>query len=388
MKAGLIEHESAIAAPPVVEASPAVAPGVRLTPPQVLALQRTAGNSSVTRMLSTSHVPRRMMSRLHDAKAYAAARGYSAALVKSIQAAVGAKEDGDYGPATARAVAAWQRAQGLPADGKAGPATLAAMGLAAGAASVEPPATAGPSPSAAPTPGPAGSTAPVTGALADLMAKPRLSPDEMQAAREQISALPDAAQRAQMFLDLQTKVEYHSQRDNASKDHDKPIGDVMCNLTSLAMCLEYLGVKNPRPEMQFEDYLEKLRVEKVGKPRTHVKGWGEVAKLMGVQFEFIKGAGTNDQKWYEANVKPHLAAGEAVMCSIKGHICRIQGMNEQGLIADDPFGHSKLLAGGGHSWKLGTNKPGGKTPNAGEDISWPWEDVQKHEIPWVAAFRR
>jgi hypothetical protein len=340
-----------------------------MTPSQLLALQRTAGNQAV-------------VARLQDS--YAGRRGYSPTLVREIQKVVGVKEDGDYGPATTRAVAAWQRAHGLPGDGKAGPATLAAMGLAA-----ETPAPAAATPEPAPEPAaevPA--AAPVGGDLAALMAKPRLSPDEMNAAREKISALPDAAQRQQMFLDLQAKVSYHSQRDNASKDHDKPIGDVMCNLTSLAMCLEYLGVKNPQPEMQFEDYLEKLRVEKVGKPRTDVSGWGEVAKLMGVQFEFVKGAGVNNRAWYEGNVKPHLAAGEAVMCSIKGHICRIQGMSPEGVVADDPYGHSTLLAGDAHSWKLGTNKPGGATPNAGEDITWPWENVEKHNIPWVAAFRR
>jgi hypothetical protein len=337
-----------------------------LTPSQLLALQRTAGNRAV-------------VARLQDS--YAGRRGYSATLVREIQKVVGVKEDGDYGPATTRAVAAWQRAHGLSADGKAGPATLAAMGLAA----AEEPAAAAPEPEPVAE---APAAAPVADDLAALMAKPRLSPDEMTAAREKIAALSDAAQREQLFLDLQAKVAYHSQRDNASKDHDKPIGDVMCNLTSLAMCLEYLGVKNPQPQMQFEDYLEQLRVEKVGKPRTDVSGWGQVAKLMGVQFEFVKGAGINNRAWYEGNVKPHLAAGEAVMCSIKGHICRIQGMSPQGIVADDPYGHSKLLAGDAHSWKLGTNKPGGATPNAGEDITWPWEDVEKHNIPWVAAFRR
>ena len=113
----------------------------------------------------------------------------------------------------------------------------------------------------------------------------------MDAARDLIAALPDAGQRADYFLQLQSKVAYHSQRDNKSKAGEKTIGDVMCNLTSLSMCLEYLGVDNPYPEMQYEDALEKIRVEHVGKPRTSSEGWGGVASYLGVQWGFVKGAG-------------------------------------------------------------------------------------------------
>ncbi len=52
---------------------------------------------------------------------------YPSAVAKRIQDAVGAYPDGDIGPKTVRAIAAWQAAHGLEADGYAGPMTLTAM---------------------------------------------------------------------------------------------------------------------------------------------------------------------------------------------------------------------------------------------------------------------
>jgi hypothetical protein len=156
------------------------------------------------------------------------------------------------------------------------------------------------------------------------------------------------------------------------------------------MCLEYLGVRNPHPGMQFEDALEKLRVEKVGKPRTDAAGWGAVAKLMGVEMGFIPDVGAHDQAWYEANVRPHLAAGEAVMLSIQGHICRLQGMTSAGLVADDPYGKSILKAGTERGWAATNARLGSSRgdANAGEDTTWPWSHVKRHRMKWIAWFRR
>jgi hypothetical protein len=371
--------------------------GARVTqrpPPRgILALQRGAGNRAVARLVMTGEPiagVRRGLSgdALERAVQYVAERRYPRALIQAIQRVVGVDDDGVYAEVSARAAAAWQDAHGLAADGKVGPGTLAAMGLASDA-----PPPRGAAPPAvqpvAPEP-PSRPVAPVAGDLGELMAKPRLTPDEIVAARERIAALSVEAQRSLLFEELQSKVTYHSQRDNVSVDKGQPIGDKMCNLTSLAMCLEYLGVRNPHPEMQFEDALEKLRVEKVGKPRTDVAGWGAVAKLMGVEMGFIADVGAHDQPWYEANVRPHLASGEAVMLSIQGHICRLQGMTSAGLVADDPYGKSILKTGTERGWgttnaRLGSSRD---NPNAGEDITWPWSDVKRHRMKWIAWFSR
>ena len=50
-------------------------------------------------------------------------------VVKALQAAIGVKPDGDFGPMTAQAVAAFQHEHGLTVDGKVGPQTGKALGL-------------------------------------------------------------------------------------------------------------------------------------------------------------------------------------------------------------------------------------------------------------------
>jgi peptidoglycan hydrolase-like protein with peptidoglycan-binding domain len=52
--------------------------------------------------------------------------------VRALQAELGLSPDGDFGPATEKALRRWQKQHGLPVDGKAGPQTLAAMNLSTG----------------------------------------------------------------------------------------------------------------------------------------------------------------------------------------------------------------------------------------------------------------
>ncbi len=141
---------------------------------------------------------------------------------------------------------------------------------------------------------------------------------QIRAARQAIEKLDDNKQH-DLYLLLQTKTPYHNQRNNQSigravdelntpfGPHGKRIGakiaDVMCNLTSLSMALETLGIENPKPKEfpQFEDYLEDVRRQYVdrlmdkeqtqaGKNRIAVKyhreqneGWKVVAEEMGAE---------------------------------------------------------------------------------------------------------
>lgn len=54
-------------------------------------------------------------------------RGSKGDDVRAVQAIVGVKQDGDFGPATDTAVRAWQSAHGLNPDGAVGPKTYTAM---------------------------------------------------------------------------------------------------------------------------------------------------------------------------------------------------------------------------------------------------------------------
>ncbi|MCA9561990.1 MAG: SH3 domain-containing protein [Myxococcales bacterium] len=225
--------------------------------------------------------------------------------------------------------------------------------------------------------------------LEALMAKDRLSVEEIAKARELIAKEPQVNRMA-LFEALQAKVEYHNQRDNESRgrknsSESNASQDNMCNLTSLAMCLSYLGIPNPYPEMQYEDALEKLRIEKNLGNRTTFEGWGGVAMAMGANPQFLSsGSGAHAKTWWVKTVLPALQSGSAVMMSISGHIVRVQSVGDDGLMVDDPYGKCDLQPGEGRKW-TGYNKKG-EHDNKGEDVVWPWSQVESHVMRWVCAF--
>ena len=61
-------------------------------------------------------------------------KGEKGEAIKKLQTALGITADGDFGPATEKAVMAFQSAKGLAADGVAGPKTLAALRISLEAA--------------------------------------------------------------------------------------------------------------------------------------------------------------------------------------------------------------------------------------------------------------
>ena len=239
--------------------------------------------------------------------------------------------------------------------------------------------------------------APEQSDLEKLMAKDRLTTAEIATARTLIGQEP-AEKQPDLFQQLQSKVPYDNQRDNESTGEGKDGGT--CNLTSLAMCLSYLGVANPHPEMQFADALDKVRIDNNLPARTTAGGWGGVAEKLGVSYSFVSSANsTHDKQWWIDNVQPKLQGGEAVMMSIGGHIVRVEAVATDGLKVDDPYGKCKLKAGtgsAGRKWEqINGGYNTGYTPgvinednHAGEDVVWPWADVEVHEMKWVASFSK
>lgn len=243
---------------------------------------------------------------------------------------------------------------------------------------------------------PAAAPQATAGRLAQLMSKPRLTPEEIEEARSLIARQPEEAQ-GDLYQQLQSKTPYHNQRNNASTEAGRGnIGDVMCNLTSVAMCLETVGIHNPEPTKfpQFEDYLEHLRVKHKLPARTTEGGWGGVARLMGATVTQL-GGGVHKKAWWMTTVVPKLRSGQAIILSIDGHIVRLQECTATGIVVDDPFGASKLKAGGGKAGRGWTsvNKKGGVGGDeskgvTGEDHVWPWADVEIHRFLWVASIAR
>lgn len=292
--------------------------------------------------------------------------------------------DQKYGPKTHAAIMKFQsrflrRPDGLVEVGKA-----TERHLVDGAPQAETPVEQKPAETETPTPTTTGD-----GTLGALMQQEHLDAAQIAQARELIAKEPKA-QREELYRALQAKVVYANQRDNQAtlggKKIETPSGN-MCNLTSLAMCLQYLGVPNPHPEMQYEDALEQVRQDKRLPGRIYEGGWGGVASALGVKHKMLAGAATHPRTWWQSVVGGALGSGQSVMCSITGHIVRIQDVTAEGLVVDDPYGRRILSAGGKKAWKLVENNSA-KNADAGDDNLWTWDQVEPHSFLWVAAFSR
>ena len=221
-----------------------------------------------------------------------------------------------------------------------------------------------------------------------------LTPGEIKDVRDQINGLMDEDQKKELYLELQTKVPYHNQRNN---DQTQYIADRMCNLTSQAMCLEYLGISCPDPNMQFEDYLEQIRVDNNYGDRTTQGARKKVAEHLGACYfnETYGRTFSKEREDFEKFVLSKLESGCAVMLSIwpgcKGHLVRLQGVANEGLIVDDPYGKVKGKTDG-FDWREACNSGGYDTNSntsedtKGNDNFWKWSDIQDVTLKYVEVF--
>ncbi len=239
------------------------------------------------------------------------------------------------------------------------------------------------------------------------------TPVQIKEARKIIAAEKETTKKEHLNLLLQNKVAYHNQRDNASTGlpgdrknnrKDNRIGDIMCNLTSLAMALETVGISNPEPQNfpQFEDYLEHLgetKINNFNRESSGQDGWAGVAKLLGAQVSFLDtgGYGIRKRDWWQSIALNALKAGNGVIFSIHGHIVRLQGVTPFGLVVDDPYGGNiQLSAGSGGVANWGNNAEYGSLLNSreskdgaiGNDNIWEWQLVEKRSLHWLAAIAK
>ncbi len=204
--------------------------------------------------------------------------------------------------------------------------------------------------------------------LAKLQSAVTLTATEIKSYRDHIKTLPQS-EREIWYLELQEKVEYKNQRDNygPSKVNNtwatSNIADKMCNLTSLAMAFEYLGISREDvlakitelnltlpaslANLQTEDLFEFIRVEKGYSERTSASSWKSIADLfdLNTEEETINSSKSLNQKI--STIKDHLKGGKGIVGSIylyKGHIVRVQDIDETGLLIDDPYGTISSMA--------------------------------------------
>jgi hypothetical protein len=229
------------------------------------------------------------------------------------------------------------------------------------------------------------------GSLQALLEEDRtLTVDEIADIRENyIKSLPED-QQAEAYLELQMKVPYHNQRDNNQEQY---VADRMCNLTSEAMCFEYLGISNPNPDMQFEDYLEQIRIENGYGDRTTQGARAKLAKHLGVCYDKENFNDKFSQKRtdLESYILPKLKSGYSVMLSVwpdcKGHLVRVLNIDSEGITVDDPYGRvtdfvtRENCSGSGYDLNSETAED-----NKGDNNLWLWSDLANITVKYVEIY--
>lgn len=232
-------------------------------------------------------------------------------------------------------------------------------------------------------PAPSAPTLPASGRYPDAAS--------VRARRHAIALLPDVNARGDAYEALQLQSPYATQRDNQATENGVRIETKtgrMCNLTSLAMVLSYLGIDPPpdgAPLTQYEDRLEILRQVRGLDARTSSAGWGGVAEACGASYTIVRGSGTTNQLWWETTVRPRMRSGAGVMMSIWDHIVRVAAVRADGLVVDDPYGRSTLGAGEARSF-VATNGWDDPAATTGREVVYPWADVAVHKMKWIAVF--
>ncbi len=146
-------------------------------------------------------------------------------------------------------------------------------------------------------------------------------------------------------------VQYFSQRDNESKD-GVVNGSNMCNLTSLAMVMEYNGIDVGNGTKQYEDRLYEIAKE-LGlggdnlweKTEKVYEGIIEhINKLNSTNYQIIVTNEKREHKQFEDIAKSLINQHKPVITSgyfPNGHIITIVGYDDTGWIAHDPYGDAR-----------------------------------------------
>ena len=264
-----------------------------------------------------------------------------------------------------------------------------------------------------------------------------LTPFEIKICREYIKTLKDnVAKQEALYLELQKKVPYHSQRDNdptyknktkeemvKTKKERQDEADAMCNVTSLAMAFEMLGVSkedaieklkedfdtndiNNIADKDFEDIIDFIRAKKAftytytdknnktveaeALNRTDAILWKLVANYLGISTEGaeeVNSSDINSNKWkiHKPIIEKALKEGDGVVLSLfrtKGHIVRLQSISNEGIVIDDPFGKLTSMA----KRELPLDDPKGnytsndvdmtkKEGQRGSDVELRWDEI-------------
>lgn len=159
-----------------------------------------------------------------------------------------------------------------------------------------------------------------------------LTPFEIKICREYINTLKnDVAAQESLYLDLQTKVPYHSQVDNKEGRYET------CNQTSLAMAFEMLGVSksdfikaieeneingkkvvltDEQKELDFEDVLDAIRNNAELGNRAACATWEKLADIVGIKHRQIWVQSSKKSNAQIARINDSLRNGCGIVVSL------------------------------------------------------------------------
>ncbi|OLP19476.1 hypothetical protein BST81_05240 [Leptolyngbya sp. 'hensonii'] len=129
-------------------------------------------------------------------------------------------------------------------------------------------------------------------------------------------------------MSVRLKVPYLSQLDNAYNPYEA------CNITAVAMCLTYLGLKPSQPQVQLEDELYKY-CELRGLSRHDPRDLAHLIRTYGYQDDFQSRALWEEVKLWLVKGYPAIVHGYFTRF---GHVVVIIGYDDRGWIVHDPYG--------------------------------------------------
>jgi uncharacterized protein YvpB len=158
---------------------------------------------------------------------------------------------------------------------------------------------------------------------------------------------------------IKLPIPYKSQRDNEINP------DGSCNVTSLAMCLEFLGAQRKENDGQFEDELYAY-AERNGLSRHDPHDLALIVKAYGCRDTFRSDATIDQVKEWLADGKPAVVHG---YFTDFGHIVVFAGYDKSGFLVHDPYGEW-------YSWGYDRNEPGWYD-NKGEYLSYSYAMISR-----------
>lgn len=168
---------------------------------------------------------------------------------------------------------------------------------------------------------------------------------------------------------VELNIPYKSQRDNELNP------DGSCNVTSLAMCLEFLGAKRKSNVGQFEDELYSY-AERNGLSRHDPHDLAMIVENYGCRDDFRTDGTIAQVKEWLTDGKPAVIHG---YFTDFGHIIVLAGFDQDGFLAHDPFGEW-------YSWGYDRNSPNWED-NKGKYIHYSYNMITRLCIPdgnfWV-----